>query len=520
MLYSIRQFAKLARICRVMAKHDALFLVQELGVAPIAVFFAKRFSWRKAEGTKGQRLVRAFQELGPTFIKLGQALSVRSDLVGEDIARELAELQDNVPPFHFSQVKDVIEAEFGKSLEDLFSEFDPKPVAAASIAQVHFATTLAGEEVAVKILRPNVEKAFSRDIELFYWIAHSVERAMPKFRRLKPVEVVHNFEETVILEMDLRMEASAAAELQGNMADDPDIKVPLVTWQLTSQQVLTLERVHGVEIDDQNALESAGHDVKEVMRKAATIFFNQVYRDGFFHADMHPGNLFVADDGRIIVIDFGIMGRVKRQTRVHLAQMLLGFLNRDYRKVADVHFDAGYIPSHKSRATFAQACRSIGEPIFELPQNEISLARLLSQLYKVSEEFEMETQPQLLLLQKTMVLAEGLGRTLDPNANFWELARPLVAEWGRKNLGPEARVRAAVDDLRSVGDRVHNLLEAVEVLPTVISKDGIRLHPATIDHFARGRGGRKSGIFKVVAVSAIAASITTLIVVYILSKIM
>ncbi len=428
----------------------------------------------------GQRLAAAFGELGPSFIKLGQLLSTRADLFGEEITLDLASLQDRLPPFSGSEARALIETEFGGPLETLFASFDETAVAAASIAQVHFARTTDGHDVAVKVLRPGIVEAFSRDLDLFLWLATLGERLQPLLRRLKAVEVVEMLAEVVRFEMDLRFEAAAASELAENFAGDPDFRVPRVDWRRTGRSVLTLERISGVRIDDRGALTAAGHRIDGLLAKAAGAFFNQVFRDGFFHADLHPGNMFVDATGAIVVVDFGIMGRLDRATRFFLADMLLGFLSGDYRRVAEVHFAAGYVPLRRSVDAFAQACRAIGEPILGQRLQEISFARLLAQLFQVTEQFEMETQPQLLLLQKTMVQVEGLGRRLDPEINIWALGRPLIEAWMRDNRGPEARLRQRFETLAEVIDGVPRLMRSLETLVGDWSREGIVMHAETL----------------------------------------
>ena len=428
----------------------------------------------------GRRLAAAFEELGPSFIKLGQLLSTRADLLGEEITLDLASLQDRVPPFPGAEARALIEAEFGSPLDRLFASFDETAIAAASIAQVHFARTTDGERVAVKVLRPGIAAAFARDLDLFLWLAGLSERLQPTLRRLKPVEVVQTLAAVVKLEMDLRMEAAAAAELAENFAGDPNFRVPRVDWLRTGRSVLTIEWINGNHIDDRAAILAAGHRIEEILRKAAAAFFNQVFRDGFFHADLHPGNMFVDPEGAIVVVDFGIMGRLDRATRFFLADMLLGFLSGDYRRVAEVHFAAGYVPPRRSVDAFTQACRSIGEPILGKPLQEISVARLLAQLFEITEEFEMETQPQLLLLQKTMVVIEGVGRRLDPEINIWGLARPLIEEWMRDNRGPEARLRLGLETLADLAERVPRLVRSLETLVTDWSREGVILHAESL----------------------------------------
>lgn len=464
MASGVSNLMRLVAIARTLARHDALWPIERLGVAKPALLLARPFRRKKPGLRQGERLANAFADLGPSFIKLGQALSVRSDLVGEEIASDLARLQDNLPPFPFEKARAEIEAELEAPLEELFSEFDEKPVAAASIAQVHFATTTDGREVAVKVLRPDIERKFERDLDLFYWLAEMVERVAPSMRRLRPVDVVRTFEEWARVEMDLRLEGAAASELADNCVEDDGFRVPRVDWQRTGTRVLTTERVHGIRIDDVAAITAAGLDVNEVLERSARVFFLQVFRDGFFHADMHPGNMFVDADGTLVPVDFGIMGRVDRKTRYFLADMLIGFLSRDYDRVADVHFDAGLVPPHKSRDAFKQAIRAIGEPLFDRPLSEISIGRLLQQLFQTTESFDMETQPDLLLLQKTMLVAEGVGRRLNPDVNMWFLARPLIEDWMLANRGPEARLREAASNIYATLERLPGVLSRAETL--------------------------------------------------------
>jgi ubiquinone biosynthesis protein len=504
MLKAVANLFRLFLIARTLAQHDALFPLERLAVAPGIMTLVRLISRRSAPGRPGERLAAACEALGPTFIKLGQALSVRSDLVGEEVAADLSSLQDRLPPFPSDQAKAIVEAEFRIPLDELFDSFDSESIAAASIAQVHFAVTAEGKEVAVKILRPNVAARFERDIDLMLWVARLVERAHPPFRRLKPVEVVRTFEETVRLEMDLRLEAAAAAELAANFEGDPDFRVPNVDWQRTGQRVLTTERIEGIPIDEVEALVEAGLDPRDIIERSAQVFFYQVFRDGFFHADMHPGNMFIGCDGAMMPVDFGIMGRLDRKTRNYLADMLLAFLQRDYRRVAEVHFQAGYVPGDKSLEAFMQAARSIGEPILGRPLEQISLARLLAQLFQVTEQFEMETQPQLLLLQKTMLVAEGVGRKLDPTVNMWVLAQPLIEEWMWENRGPQARIRDIAETVLLQAERLPALLDRLDQASRMIEEGGVRLHPDTIEAF-RARDGN---LWPAVVIAAVAAAVT------------
>jgi ubiquinone biosynthesis protein len=479
---------RLFGILRVFLRHGALFPLEGRGPA-------WRFILRRAikpafvELRPGQRLAAALEVLGPTFIKLGQALSTRPDLFGEEVAADLSDLQDNLPPFPASDARRIIADELDRPIEALFSSFDDTPVAAASIAQVHFAVTADGQDVAVKVLRPGVEARFERDIALFAWLARLAETLFPHVRRLHFPEAVTMFEESVTQEMDLRFEAAAAAEMAENFADDDYLRIPAIDWQRTSKRVMTLERIDGISIDEVDALIAAGHAPLEIVRKAASAFFNMVFRDGFFHADLHPGNLFVGEEGELIAVDFGITGRVDSATRITLAEMLLGFLNGNYRRVAEVHFEAGWVPADKSVDMFTQACRSIAEPILGRPANQISVARLLGQLFEVTETFAMEAQPQLLLLQKSMLVAEGIGRRLAPDINMWEMARPLIETWMVANLGPAARVKDGFTSLISTIESLPRLVAHAERTVEVLRSGGLKLDSDSVRNMGRRGGG-------------------------------
>lgn len=494
MFAGLTHAVRIARMAVTLARHDALFPLTLLG-APrwIERTLIRLIPPRAARGRRpGQRLAAALQALGPSFIKFGQSLATRSDLIGEDVARDLSELQDKLPPFAFSHVREIIGLELDHPIDEIFESFDHRPVAAASIAQVHFAELKSGEPVAVKVLRPDIARAFARDIAFFRWLARRIERFQPDYRRLKPVEVVETFAHMVTLEMDLRYEAAAASELAENFAGDARVHIPKIYWTHTGHSVLTLERIEGIAVDEVERLRASGLDPREVLTTASSVFFTQVFRDGFFHADLHPGNIFIESDGTFALVDFGITGRLDRETRYYLADMLLGFLQRDYRRVAEVHFEAGYIPADQSIDAFTQACRSIAEPILGLPMNQISVARLLGQLFQITETFEMEAQPQLLLLQKSMLVAEGIGRRLDPSVNMWELTRPLIEDWMRAHRGPEARLRDAAGEVGASVSRLPGLLTDLERAVRDMISHGIRLHPETVARL-RGADGAKDG---------------------------
>lgn len=489
MLGGLGHVLRIGRIMAALARHDALFVLTRLGAPAwiergVGLLVPPR---RDAKRRPGQRAAAALQTLGPSFIKLGQSLGTRSDLVGEQFAADLSALQDKLPPFSARAARAAIGQEFGRPVSHLFQSFDDRPVAAASIAQVHFATLKNGQPVAVKVLRPGIERAFERDLAFFRWIAGLVARHHHAGKRLRPLEVVDILAKSVSLEMDLRFEAAAASELAENLAGDDRVRVPKVYWAETGSRVLTIERVGGIRIDEVKKLIEAGHDPTRVLEVSSALFFTQVFRDGFFHADLHPGNIFVEPDGKIALVDFGIMGRLDRATRHYLADMLLGFLNRDYRRVAEIHFEAGYVPASQSVEAFTQACRSIAEPILELPLSQISVARLLGQLFHVTEAFDMETQPQLLLLQKSMLVAEGLGRVLNPAVNMWELTRPLIESWMRQNRGPEARARDAIQDLAHTARRLPQLVAELERALSDAARNGLKLHPETVAALAQAR---------------------------------
>ena len=518
MLRALRNLLRLLTIIRTLARHGALgplrAAVEGTGLAPTMLFAGRLLTSRRSrrwpvDKRPGERIAAAFSELGPAFIKLGQMLSTRSDLLGDAVAADLSSLQDRLPPFDPAVARAMIEAELDAPVDALFASFDDRPVSAASIAQVHYATVAGedgeAEEVAVKVLRPGIEQAFARDLDLLMWLAELVEHTQPKLRRLRPVEVVRTFAETVRVEMDLRLEAAAAAELAQNFAGDPTYRVPVIDWRRTARRVMTQQRLTGIAMDDRAALVAAGFDIEAVLTRAAAIFFRQVFRDGYFHGDQHPGNMFVDQDGNIGAVDFGIMGRLDRKTRYYLADTLLGFLERDYRRVAQVHFDVGFVPPTQSIDQFAQAIRSIGEPIFGRPLNEISFARLLGQLLRITETFEMEAQPQLLLLQKNMLMAEGVSRQLDPNLNIWTLAQPLIEQWMRENRGPEMRFREAVEDALRAAGRLPDLIIAAERAAVAVADTGVPLHPAALR--AREREIRRAVRPLWVAVGLLAALI-------------
>jgi len=504
---SIKNIKRLIGVARILARHNALFPLEYFGLTPFLVGLMRAISNRRAKGRDGERLARALNEAGPSFIKLGQMLSTRSDLLGDELAEDLSTLQDSLPAFSSAVAIATVEAELGQPLDQIFQSFDDQPQAAASIAQVHFAVTKNGQDVAVKILRPHIEQAFTEDLDLFRWMASLIEKAKPELRRLKPKQVVEKLADTVDMEMDLRLEAAAADELAENFSDDETFIVPTIDWSRTAERVLTSQRIYGLPIDDYQSIVEAGHDPKQVLQKASEASFNQIFRDGFFHADVHPGNLFVQENGAIGVVDFGIMGRIDLPTRRALGEMLIAFLSRNYHRVAEIHFQAGWVPAQQSLNDFAQACRSIAEPILDKPQNEISIAKLLGQLFKITATFQMETQPHLLLLQKTMLVAEGTGRKLHPEANMWLLARPLIENWMRNQLGPEAKIKQIADTAKQTLERLPVILDGLERTTQMMSDGYIKLHPDTIRALKKNPNDRPTLIWAITIAGLIGAAL-------------
>ncbi len=445
---------RLVRTGATFERTGAMRAVLEAMDAPPSVRIAARvlgwpFKWLGHKGDPNLPTVtRALMAMGPAFIKLGQTLSTRPDVVGHDLAEQLLVLQDKLPPFPTAAAKKTIEAELGAPVEELFSDFSDS-VAAASIAQVHKARLAgSGEAVAVKVLRPKIVRNMRRDIDAFYFAARVIEALAPASRRLRPLDVVAHFEGVVMAELDLRLESANASEFAANAAKDEDIRVPRTRWDLSSRRVLTLDWLDGIPLSDLDALDRAGHDRVRLAQKLMSTFLSHALRDGYFHGDMHQGNILVARNGDLVALDFGIMGRIDAYTRRVYAEILIGFIRRDYQRVAEVHFEAGYVPKDRDVNEFAQALRAVGEPIFGIEASRISMARLLSHLFEVTERFGMETRTELLLLQRTMVVVEGVARSLDPHMNIWNVARPTVERYISENIGPKAILREAVQTLR------------------------------------------------------------------------
>lgn len=486
---TIGAYFRLARVGWVLVREGVVSALPTEDMPP-AVGFAKSMleplaRFRAKKQARSERLTRAVDRLGPSYVKIGQFLATRPDVVGVDWAVDLAMLQDRMAFFPADAAKNAIQTSLGRPIEDLYTSFE-EPIAAASIAQVHPAT-VKGQKVAVKVVRPGVRQRFAHDIEGMYVVARMQERLLPSSRRLRPIEVTRTLEQTTKMEMDLRLEAAALSEIAENTKDDPGFRVPTVDWERTGRDVITMEWIDGIKMNDVEALRAAGHDLEKLAEVLIQSFLRHTLRDGFFHADMHPGNLFVERDGTIVAVDMGITGRLGKKERRFLAEILFGFITRDYMRVAEVHFEAGYVPGHHDVAAFAQAIRAIGEPIHGQPAETISMARLLALLFEVTDLFEMQTRPELILLQKTMVVVEGVSRMLNPRFNMWKASEPVVGDWIRDNLGPKRVVSDVKDGLKAI-------VKLAEAAPEIaaqtgkfhqelvhMSENGLRFDPETAE---------------------------------------
>ncbi|SFJ12693.1 2-polyprenylphenol 6-hydroxylase [Jannaschia pohangensis] len=502
---------RLIRTAGTFEKTGAMDVVLDQLNAPRELRIAARvlgwpFKWLGFAGDPAlPPVTRAITALGPSYIKLGQILSTRPDFVGDELALQLRVLQDKLPPFPTDQAKAMIEADLEVPLSSIFSEFSD-PVAAASIAQVHQARLVGdGRKVAVKVLRPGIARAFRRDIDAFYLGARVIEMLSSSARRLRPMDVIAHFDETVQQELDLRTEAAAAGEFAANTARDEGFRVPGVEWSLSGRAVMTLDWEEGVQMADLAAIDAAGHDRAALSERVIAMFLRHALRDGYFHADMHQGNLKVAPNGDIVALDFGIMGRLDEYTRRVYAEILMGFIRKDYRRVAEVHFEAGYVPADRDIDLFAQALRSVGEPIFGMDASRISMGRLLAYLFEVTERFGMETRTELILLQRTMVVVEGVARTLNPHMNLWTAAGPEVERYIRENLGPRALVRDLGKTLRVLSRFGPHLPRAVE--------DALRRPDPKVAEVARRRAAGRPWLWfgaGVVVASGVAALLQVL----------
>ncbi|HZD91706.1 MAG TPA: 2-polyprenylphenol 6-hydroxylase [Pseudolabrys sp.] len=494
MISATAHLLRLARAGFVFAREGVLALVDTKPL-PVGARWAVslgRLIERPGAGAGASRLAAALTRLGPTYVKLGQFLATRPDVVGTAIARDLESLQDKLPPFPQAEAEAAVAAALGKPVSAVYASFGPA-VAAASIAQVHRAEIdeKGGRKtVAVKVLRPGIERRFKSDLAAFFYIARKAEGFSTEAQRLRLIEVVATLARSVALEMDFRLEAAAASEMAENTRDDADFRVPQVDWDRTAREVLTLEWIDGTRLADHRTLVAKGFDLPQLGRTVIQSFLRHALRDGFFHADMHPGNLFIDDDGRLVAVDFGIMGRLGPKERRFLAEILFGFITRDYQRTAQVHFDAGYVPRHHSVESFAQAIRAIGEPIHNRTAEDISMAKLLTLLFEVTGLFDMRTRPELILLQKTMVVVEGVARSLDTRLDMWSTADPVVREWIARNLGPVGKLEDVVEGAGEIGRfaaQVPNMLMRAGTLFDQFDdliREGLVLSEETVDRIA------------------------------------
>jgi ubiquinone biosynthesis protein len=493
MLSSLRHSFNLLRAGRTLAAHDALMTPEQIKQLPwfgrLGLKLAS-FGARRPEKSGENAVVAALSNLGPSYIKLGQFLATRPDLVGPRRAFELKALQDSLPPFPTDTAKRIVHDNLGKEVDQLFAAFGP-PVAAASIAQVHKALSPDGRDLAVKVLRPGVGRRFAADLGSYYFAARLLEKLSAEGRRLRPVAAVAMLEQSMKQELDLRMEAAALSEMAENTREDPGFRVPKVDWERTARDVLTTEWIDGTPIADLASLRAQGFDLLKLGDTVIQSFLRHAIRDGFFHADMHQGNLFVDRAGQLVAVDFGIVGRLGPKESMFLAEILYGFITRDYMRVSRVHFEAGYVPSDQDPAVFAQAIRAIGEPIMDRAASEISMARLLTQLFEVTAQFNMQTQPQLLLLQKTMVVVEGVARTLNPDLNMWVTAEPVVRGWIERKLGPAGRLEEAAGSFGRIFSGLPMMLEdakrATMMLSDMAASGGLRLDRQTTEQLANAQ---------------------------------
>jgi ubiquinone biosynthesis protein len=402
--------------------------------------FSPNYWLKRQTASRSVRIRRALEDLGPIYVKFGQALSTRKDLLPDDIADELVKLQDRVPPFPGEVARGIIEQELGMSVSDAFAEFNPEPLASASVAQVHTAVLHSGEQVVVKVLRPDIEARIHSDVGLLYELARFAERFWPDARRLRALEVVAEFEKTTLDELDLIREAANAAKLRRNFEGSDIIYIPEIHWPLTRRKVMVMERIRGIPVGEIAALREGGADFKLLAERGVEIFFTQVFRDNFFHADMHPGNIFVDLPAKYIAVDFGIVGSLSLSDQRYLAENFLAFFNRDYRRVAQMHVESGWVPGSTRIEEFESAIRSVCEPIFEKPLKDISFGQLLLRLFQTARRFDMHVQPQLVLLQKTLLNIEGLGRQLYPDLDLWQTAKPFLEKWFHERMSPKAKI--------------------------------------------------------------------------------
>lgn len=446
---------RLLHINWVLLRHglDEIILATHLFRPVRFLLYLTPWYWLRGElAPRAVRIRRLLEDLGPIFVKFGQILSTRRDLLPDDIALELAKLQDEVPPYPGEQARITIERAYGKPITEVFAAFDETPLASASVAQVHAAQLKEGDNVVVKVLRPGIEKIIRRDLGLLYTVAELAERYWSEGRRLRPLEVVEEYERTIFDELDLVREAANASQLRRNFQGSEELYVPAIYWPYVRNNVMVMERIQGIPVDDLPALRERQIDLPMLGERGVEIFFTQVFRDNFFHADMHPGNIFVSDQGRYIAVDFGIMGTLNPSDQRYLAEILLAFFNRDYRRVAELHVESEWVPAETRVDQFESAIRTVSEPIFERPLKEISFGHFLLRLFQTARRFDMQVQPQLVLLQKTLLNIEGLGRQLYPDLDLWSTAKPFLERWVQEQVGAEAFVKQVRKNFPAVSE--------------------------------------------------------------------
>ncbi len=496
----------LLKIGRKLSKSGAIKTISEIYNIPIVIktiFFILNFSLKKEIQKKnesvGQKLCSSLQEMGTTFIKLGQFLATRPDIIGEKLAKDLEKLQDKLSPFSKNEASLILKKELGEEIFQKISEFS-EPIAAASIAQVHFAKIIENgikKEIAIKILRPSIQKIFNEELDALMVLAYIIENVVKKTQRLKLIEVVYLLKEITNIEMDLRFEAAAANELYENTKNDSGFNVPKIYWNFTTKNILALDKIEGISIRETEKLIKNGIDVKKISKNLIQHFLRQAVRDGFFHADMHQGNIFIKSNGDITPVDFGIMGRLDKLNRKYLAEILYGFINRDYKKVAEVHFLAGLVSKKFSIDEFAQSLRSIGEPIFGQSIKNISGGKLLKQLFDNTEKFNMQTQPQLLLLQKTMVVVEGVARKLDPDTNIWEVSKPILENWLKETKNPLNKINETIENASEILKKFPELpkiMDKAKEALTIIAEG--KLSPNSTSYYSLKEKELKMKLFK------------------------
>lgn len=488
----IRKFTRLIHINYVLLKHGLDKIVWSTPMFRPLMVLIIFFPWRwfnAHEAPRGKSIRLALEELGPIFVKFGQLLSIRRDLLPDDIAEELAKLQDKVPPFDGKIAKRMIEKSLQSPIEVLFAEFNITPLASASIAQVHSAVLHDGSKVVVKVLRPKIEKQIRQDIELLETLAKLVFRYIPQSRRFRPIEVVEEFKTTLYDELDLLREAANASQLRRNFLHSDSLYIPQIYWQYCRTDVLVMEQIYGIHILDIPTLQAKNINLKKLAEKGVEIFFTQVFRDSFFHADMHPGNIFISDETpnnpRYIAVDFGIVGTLSPDDQRYLGENFLAFFKRDYRRVAELHIQSGWIPPETRIEAFESSIRTVCEPIFEKPLKDISIGQTLLRLFQTARRFDMEVQPQLVLLQKTLLTIEGLGRQLDPDLDLWQTAKPFLEKWVKQQFGPRSVIKALRNKLPIWSDRLPAIPEAVyEITRYFQNKIHYLEHDQTLKRFS------------------------------------